>query len=817
MGRMRYCRHRGGGSTGDSYARSYNAGTTAKSTVPLTFGQRIKARRKALLLDQASLAQRVGISLSTLQSLEQDRRRPSSDVIDLLARHLELSPEERAVFEGPARDGASSPAPATAPTNLPAPLTSLVDRVRDVAALDDLIARPEVRLLSILGPPGIGKTRLSIAVAGRQMKRFPGGVWFVDLAVITQSERVLPAIARVLDVAEQAEQPLGPQIAVRLREVPGLIVLDNFEQIVDGGAAQVTDLLRACPLLKVIATSRVALNVYGEFEYHALALGTPPNTTQTPAELRAFESAQLFEARARQRMPAFAINEQNAAHVADICIRLEGIALAIELAAARVRETPLAALAAALRRVPEAGSTWLNDLNSNARDLPLRQQRLVEAIRWSFDLLPADQQRLFARLGVFVGSFDAGAVLGVCAEGEDRAAISEALDALAAHSLIQREATPGRWRLLEMMREFANGFARAHLGLEGVDIARLRHAEYYAKWAGRIDDTLQTAEDRIVLAASFSDMDNLSAGLGWAVGHNLGSLAGDLCAHLGYLWELRGDFVEGLRWIQATLALPPSSADDAVRRSILSSGVNLAWLQQQHDTALWMVEALLESARRDGALKDVCEGLQARARVELELGRAQDALATLKELLELASNVDAGSLPSANCLLGEAWLALGDTARAVQFLDEAVRLASVRINPELWLGMTCAWMAEVRIQRRDFVAARDWLRRWLRQIADRVNQTRLLATIAAGLLAAEPGRGVNPLAMSARLWGAVDALSRRIGGAPLRLARQQAEPRIAAARRRLGNPAWEKAFREGAGWPPERIVAEVRDLLGEQE
>jgi predicted ATPase len=568
---------------------------------------------------------------------------------------------------------------------------------------------------------------------------------------------------------------------------------------------------------KIIVTSRIALNVYGEFEYHAPALGTPPNTAQTPAELREVESAQLFEARARQRLPAFAINPQNAAHIADICIRLEGIALAIELAAARVHETPLAALAAALRRAPEAGNTWLNDLNSSARDLPLRQQRLGEAIRWSFDLLPADQQRLFARLGVFVGSFDTEAVLGVCAESADHATIGGALEALAAHSLIQRDTTPGRWRLLEMMREFANGFARAHLGLEGNEIARLRHANYYAIWAGRIGDALQTADDRTVLAAYASDMDNMSAGLGWAVGHGLGSLACNLCMHLSYLWELRGDYVEGLGWIQVTLALPRSSADDCVRRAILSSGVNLAWLQQQHDTALRMVEALLESARRDGALKDVCDGLQARAKVELEMGRGQDAIMTARELLELASTVNPGSLTAANCLLGEAWLALGDTARAVQFLDEAVHRAGTRIDQGLWLSMTCAWMTEVWIQRHDFSAARDWLGRWLRHLLDRVNQTRLLATVAAGLLAAEPGRGVNPLAMSARLWGAVDALNRRIGGAPLRLARQQAEPRVAAARRRMGNLAWEKAFREGAAWPPERIVAEVRVLLGEDE
>lgn len=783
----------------------------------MTFGQRLKARRKALLLDQAGLAQRVGIALSTLQSFEQDRRRPSADVIDLLAQHLELSAEEQAAFASSALSGASAPTPATTPTNLPASLTSLVDRVRDVATLEDLIARPDVRLLSILGPPGIGKTRLSIAVAGRQMKRFPGGVWFVDLSVITQAERVLPAIARVLEVAEQTGQPLAPQIAVRLREAPALLVLDNFEQIVDGGATQVADLLRACPLLKVITTSRIALNVYGEFEYYAPALGTPQNTTQTPAELRSFESAQLFEARARQRLPAFAIDEQNAAHVADICIRLEGIALAIELAAARVRETPLAALAAALRRAPEAGNTWLNDLNSSARDLPMRQQRLVEAIRWSFDLLPADQQRLFARLGVFAGSFDTEAVLGVCADNEAQAAIREALEALAAHSLIQRDTMPGRWRLLEMMREFANGFARGHLALEGDDIAHRRHAEYYANWAGRIGDTLQTAEDRIVLAAYAGDMDNLSAGLGWAVGHGLGSLASDLCAHLGYLWELRGDYVEGLRWIQATLALPASVSAEAVRRSLLSSGVNLAWLQQQHDTALLMVEALLESARRGGALKDVCDGLQARARVELELGRAQDAIVTARELLELASTADAGSLTAANCLLGEAWLALGDTAQAVQYLDEAVRQASAWMNQDLWLSIACAWMTEVWIQRRDFVAARDWLGRWLRQLLERVNQTRLLATIVAGLLAIEPGHGLSALVTSARLWGAVDAISRRIGGAPLRLARQQAELRIAVARRRLGNPAWEKAFREGSTWTPKRIVAEVRGLLGAQE
>ena len=779
-----------------------------------TFGLFIKARRKALLLDQVGLAKRVGLSLSTLQSLEQDRRRASPEVVGLLARHLELSPDERMAFEALTLGQATPTVPPPTPTNLSAPLTSLIDRIHDLAVLSDIIARPDVRLLSILGPPGIGKTRLGIAVAGRQMQRFPGGVWFVDLSVITHAERVLPAIARVLDVAEQTGQYLMPQIAVRLRQAPVLIVLDNFEHIVDDGAPQVTELLMSCPLLKIIITSRTALNVYGEFEYLAPPLSTPPNTVPTPTELQAFESAQLFVARARQHTPEFAIDQHNATHIADICIRLEGIALAIELAAARVRHAPPVAIAAALHRSPEAGGTWLHDLDSHVRERPVRQQRLVEAIRWSFDLLPEYQQRLLARLGVFIGSFDTRAVIGICTDGTDPGAVTQALAMLTAHNLIQRDASAGRWRLLVLIREFANGFARAHLALETNAAARLRHTEYYANWALQVDKSLQGADDQTVLAANAADIDNLGAALRWAVESNLGSTAFTLCEHLGYLWELRGDYAEGLRWIQTVMALPASDGDEPIRRSILWSGLNLAWMQLQLDVALGMAEAALTSARTSGDQPQVCGALMARARVELEMGRAQDAVATSQEMLELALSVDKRSLRAANCLLGEAWLVLGDPAQAVPFLNEAVSLPKIGDEAGLWHSIACAWLTEHCIQLRDFAAARAWVVRWLLLLPARVNQTRLLATVTAGLLAAELGGVAAVLALSARLWGAVNALNLRIGGAPLRLARQQAEPRVLVARRRMGRTAWDKAFGEGATWSPERIVAEVKGLLG---
>ena len=328
-------------------------------------------------------------------------------------------------------------------------------------------------------------------------------------------------------------------------------MLDNLEQIVDRAAVDVTGLLRACPRVKVLATSRVRLDVYGEHEYVLSPMTIPPQAEYyAPDELARYEGVQLFVARARQHQPGFELTAETAAPVAAICRRMEGVPLALELAAARTRQMPLAELAAALRDL--SGRDWHALLRTSARDLPPRQQTLFNAIAWSYSLLEPELRSAFRQLGVFAGSFDWPALAAVVKEPALAAqtALRDALDRLIDHSLVSVAShAPERWRFLEMVREFAC----AELNIAEEQAARARHAAHYADRLWRLSVGDSSAG---YLAEAERDANNGRAALTFAVESANGQLGHRLAVGLGAYWEHNGLLSEGRCWLEKVLALP---------------------------------------------------------------------------------------------------------------------------------------------------------------------------------------------------------------------------------------------------------------------
>lgn len=346
----------------------------------ISFGQWMQRRRKSLDLTQPQLGERAGGSAAAIRKIEAEERRPSAQLAELLARALELSHPERETFlraarglavpSLPANPAGASAASVATPNNVPAPLTSFVNRTHDIATVTRLLRTPDVRLLTLVGPPGIGKTRLATQAADLLLPDFPGGVWFVDIAAVTDPARVLPAIAHCVRLFELADEPMLDRLKGFWGEQRVLLLLDNFEHVVEA-APEVSGLLRACRGLKVLATSRTPLRVYGEHEYLAPPLALPP-AGLAAGQLADYEAVQLFVTRVRQHQPGFDVDEDNAPDVQEILQKLDGIPLAIAHAAE---------LAEVVR-----GQDWVRSLEAQAllaeaeRLLPRREPDLAWAM-----------------------------------------------------------------------------------------------------------------------------------------------------------------------------------------------------------------------------------------------------------------------------------------------------------------------------------------------------------------------------------------------------------------------------------------------------
>lgn len=474
------------------------------------------------------------------------------------------------------------------PNNLPTQLTSFVGRASEVAEATRLLAT--TRLLTLTGPGGMGKTRLSLQLAAEAIADFPDGVFFVPLGPIEDAGLVATAILQALGLREAVNQPPTERLAEYLRDRHLLLVMDNFEQVLPA-AALVGDLLRASEGLRVVVTSRATLHLYGEHEYEVPPLRLPKLTANPdPAELARCEAVVLFVERARAVRPGFEITPANAAAVAEICSRLDGLPLAIELAAARVKLLPPQALLTRL-------SHSLDTLDAGSRDLPARQQTLRGAIAWSHDMLDSGARRLFARFSVFVGGADLHAAQEVC--GDAGLDVLDGLAGLVDQSLVRQEDAEGepRFAMLYTIREFA--LERLAASDESEAVAE-RHAKVCLELAESLAPGLTGPDRKRLLDRLDRENGNLRAALTWAIENDRAETALGLGAALWRFWQMRGMLREGAEWLERVLAVPHAVDHPRERAKALEAAGGVAYWRAEMAAASEYYEASLELWRSVG-------------------------------------------------------------------------------------------------------------------------------------------------------------------------------------------------------------------------
>ncbi|MDQ4127315.1 MAG: helix-turn-helix domain-containing protein, partial [Actinomycetota bacterium] len=507
------------------------------------FGGRLRRLRERAGLTQEELASRAGLSARAISDLERgERKRPYPHTVRALADALVLPEDERAslLASVPKRGGAAA-APSTT-TTVPAltmPPTSLVGRERDVAAVRSLLDGAGKRLVTLTGPGGVGKTRLALEAANEVAERFPDGVAFVALAPVSAPDLLAPSVARALGLREASVKPVRELVHGYLGEKHLLLVLDNFEHLIEA-APEVAALLAAGPSTKVLVTSRAPLRLRGEQEYPVAPLAVPDPTRVPDAEdVTASPAAELFVERAQEANPSFLLTRKNAAAVAAICWRLDGLPLALELVAARARFLVPTELLPRLDQALEAGG---------ARDLPERQRTMRSTLDWSHDLLSEPERALFRRLSVFAGGFALEAAEEV-ANGED---VLVLLGQLAEQSLIKAEPREDetRYRMLEPIRQYALEKLRES---EEEERARERHARHHEALALRAERGLRGAGQVEWMGRLGREHDNLRTAMCWLLDRGDAGRVVGIGWNVWWFWFVRGFLAEGKQWMERAL------------------------------------------------------------------------------------------------------------------------------------------------------------------------------------------------------------------------------------------------------------------------
>jgi predicted ATPase/DNA-binding XRE family transcriptional regulator len=764
-----------------------------------TFGDRLRRYRLAAGLSQEALAERAGLSVDAVQILERGRRtNPRPDSVRRLVEALGLTGAERAaVFAAAARPReATGPTLASSRAFLIQP-TPLIGRDADVAAVVQLLQQSDLRLLTLTGPGGVGKTRLALAVAAELGDTYADGVAFVDLVPLRDPTLVVPTIAQVLGVRVPAGRSSREALLAYLDGKRQLLVLDNLEHLLDA-VPVVGDVLDHCPRLGVLATSRIALCLRAEQRYPVQPLSLPiVDTTASLMQIASSAAVRLFVARTQAVQPDFALTEDNRRTVAEVCRRLDGLPLAIELAAARSQVLSPTVLLARLEK-------RLAVLSVAPRDAPDRHQTLRAAIAWSYDLLSSDEQTLFRRLGVFVGGCILDAVESAGAGTLDW------LEALVAQSLLMAEPTSDgdtRFHMLETIRAYA---LEQLVATGELDDARRRHARYYLALAEQAAPHLIGPEQTRWLDRLEAEHDNLRAAFAWSLERDP-SLGVRLASVLWRFWANRAYYEEGWQALMAALSAG-SAALPAARAHALYGAAGLAFARGDVGQARALVDASLALAREVGDPALIVRALRDAGARRYEKGDRALANAFLHESLALARQTsDPVLVVDVLDTLGAIALVEGEAEQARRLLTES--LARCRVaGDQLTLAYVLELLAQALTQLGQGAPARTYLEESLK-IRRAYGNDASIAACLEGLaeLAAREGMAMGA-GRTAYLLGAAEAMRERAGVPLPPLERAAVAKAVNAARLGLNAEAYAAAWTAGRRIP---VQEAVRYALGE--
>lgn len=686
---------------------------------------------------------------------------------------------------------------ATRHSTLPLQPTPLFGREDDVSTVGQLLQHVDVRLLTITGSGGIGKTRLALAVANTISDAFADGVWFVDLAPLNDPALVTVAICQTLGVLETGGTPTLESLCTHLQNKHLLLILDNFEHLL-AAAPSLAHLLENCPRLNILATSREPLRLRWEhvFPLQPLAL---PDLCHLPGipDLAVIPSITLFVARAHAIRPDFTLTPDNAAMVAAICTRLDGIALALELAASRISMLSPQALLARLDRS-------LPILRCPAPDLPARQHTLRATIDWSYNLLPHDEQTLFRRLSVFVGGWSLAAAEDVTALDplSDQPDVLNGISALVDKGLVQVledvEGAP-RFRMLETIREYATERLDAS---DEADMIRRRHMSWFVALAESATPHWSGPEQGAWLFRLERDGGNLRAALYWSVEHGEVVMEVRLCAALWQMW-IRGYLSEGQHWMTGALtrviAVPSS-----LRARLFNGAASIALLLGDYKHAEILYGQALMLRRSIGDVNGAAYALNNLGMVATEWGDLAHAATLLEESVSCFRALrNAHGTAFALNNLGRVLLYQGKDARATALLQESLTLWRSMGNTQ-GVAETLCDLGQVALRHREYTWAASLYQESLTLLQKLGNERRLMASCIEGLAAVSVAQGQTTQAV--RLWGMAEVLRARIGAPLARIDHAAYEQAIAAAREQIGGSEFATLWEQGRATPLAEIV-----------
>jgi predicted ATPase/class 3 adenylate cyclase len=724
--------------------------------------------------------------------------------------------------------------------NLPLQPTPLVGREKEVSEVCDLLRGDETRLLTLTGPGGIGKTRLALQAAADLLDDFSDGAFLVPLATLTEAELLLPTVAETLGVRESGEQPLDESLKDYLSERRVLLVLDNFEQVL-GAAPTVTELLAGAPGLKVLATSRAPLGLYGEKEYAVPPLSVP-DVRHLPdlKTLSQYEAVRLFIERAKSAKADFEVTDDSAPAVAEICVRLDGLPLARELAAARIKMLPPRAM---LHRL----GSRLKLLTGGARDLPERQRTLRGTIEWSHALLDEGERTLFGRLAVFSGGRTLEAIEAICdAEGDLPVDAFDGISSLVDKSLLRQEEGPGgepRFVMLETVHEFAREKLRQ--SAEAEQIKRV-HAEYFLTVAEEAFPELRGPHQLEWLERLEAEHDNMRAALSWALDRKEVESALRLGSALSGFWSVRDYQSEGRRWLGEALAmdgrvspevramalagagwLAMDQGDLGRAKEACEEGLELlaneareeasearlwllgflgwvAWQREQHEQAKQLFEEGLALSQEMSDIWWLATSLSNLAVVSQSLGDSERATELYYESMGLLREQgDKHSLAINLNNLAMVVYSQGDLGRAAQLTEEAVALfRELGARGDAALGLcNLGWIA---LLQDDLGRTTDLYRESLSLSWD-TGLNQIVQGSLEGLACLAGAQGKTERAT--QLWGAAQALH-ETKGIPRDIDfLAEADARISAVRSGMGEEAWEEAWHKGRAMTLDEAVS----------